>query len=186
MDPFTIGLGLAVAGTATSIFGGFQSNSAQKDAIKAQQKAEAIRERAITLDASRRRREIIRQGMILRSQALATGVARGAQDGSALPGSFAQIGGQVSFNLAGVNENEQLGHELFAANRELLDARMKQGDAETISNVGRGLSSLGGAVIGNLGAIDRLTNTGPTDVAFGSASRSPGYTTTQGGSLIGR
>lgn len=172
MDPFTIGIGLAIAGTATKTLGSILGSSAQKHVIADQQRAEQIRERAMELDASRRRREMIRQGMIQRAQALATGVAQGANFGTAIPSAYAQIGGQVAFGLEGVTKNEQLGRELFATNRDLLGARQEQANAESITAIGSGLSSLGGAVIGNLGPINNLFGgSGLSDVQTGNAYR---------------
>lgn len=169
MDPLTIGVGLAIAGTATSIFGSTQANKANKAVTAAQMRAEQIREQAMTVDADRRRREIIRQGMILRAQALATGVAQGAQHSSSLQGAFGQIAGQTSFGIEGVDLQEGFGHELFAANRQLLAARQSQANAQSIQQIGGSISSLGGAVIGSMGAIDRLST--PSTTQTGSASR---------------
>lgn len=158
MIPLAIGLGLAAAGAVASFIGSSKSSSAQEASIDAQQRAEAIRFKAMKLDADRRRREMIRQGMIARSQALATGTAQGMSSGSAQHGAFGQVAGFTNWNISGINQNEQIGTELFAANRELLSARRQEASAATISSFGAGLSSLGGAVLGNIGAINRVTN----------------------------
>ena len=155
------GLALTAAGTASSISGARSTQKAQEQGIAAQQEGEVARKKAMEIDASRRRREIIRQSMIARSHALATGVNQGAagKGGSAMPGSFGQIMGESNFALAGVDSQLQLGRDLFASNVNLLNARRAGASAETTTSMGRGLSSLGGTALGNIGAIDRIGGT---------------------------
>ena len=163
MDPVTIsaiaGFAMSAAGTGMGFSASKKTEAANEQAIAAQQKAEAIRMKAMEFDASRRRREIIRQAQIARSYALATGVNQGASKGSGLQGAFGQILGKAGFDLEGVEGQLGFGREMFAANTELLAARRAGASADTQKATAQGLTSLGGQIISNLGAIDRLGNT---------------------------
>lgn len=150
------GLALSSVGVVTQVAGAVMANQAQEKGIEAQQRAEATREHATELDAQRKRREMIRQGIVARSQALAQGSAQGAQFGSALAGAEAGITGQTNYNVLGVNENLGIGHQLFESNRDVLRAKKEEAQAGTIGAIGGGLSSLGGGLMKNIGGINRI------------------------------
>lgn len=158
MDPFSLGLGLSILGGIGSVLGASKSASAQNQITEGQQQAEAIRFKAMKLDADRRRREIIRQSIIARSQALASGTSQGMAKGSALQGAYGQIRGMADWNIQGINQAEKTGEDLFATNQRILSARKDQASASSISAFGTGLSSIGGAFLGNGTAWNRLTN----------------------------
>lgn len=88
----------------------------------ANQEAEGIRQRAAKLDAAQQRRSAIRAGIVARSQALATGTAQGVRGAdSSYQGGLGAISAQVGANVLGVNQQSQLGEELFTTNRTLSD-----------------------------------------------------------------
>lgn len=151
-----VGIGLAAAGAVTSFFGSQDASEAQQRAIAAQQRGEQVRKEAAHFDADRRRRQMIRMGLIQRSQAVAIANAQGANKGSGLEGVFGQIASATSFAVSGVTGNLEYGDQLFAANQELLEARKDSADAESTMALGKGLSSLGGAVLGNIGSINSI------------------------------
>lgn len=150
------GLALSGIGVAAQTFGAVKAAEAQEKGVEAQQKAENARENAMKLDAQRKRREMVRQGILARSQALSQGAAQGAQFGSGLAGAEAGITEQTQFNILGVNESEQSGSYIFAANREGLRAKKQEAQAGTIGAIGGGLGTLGGALMKNVGGINRL------------------------------
>ncbi len=156
MAAMIIGLGISIVGTVMQVDAANKAAAAQERALNAQMKAEHAREQAMRLDAQRKKREQVRQGILARSQALATGTNQGAQFGSALPGVYGQIGGQQAFNMAGISGQEALGAEVFAANREVFAARKDEARAGAQSALGSGISSLGGAFGKSLGGIGRL------------------------------
>jgi hypothetical protein len=162
-----VGATLAGVGAATSIFGAISGNSANQAALEAQQRAEAIRQQAAAADQERKRRQAIRQGIIQRSQALSREVAQGANESSAAPGASGQISQETSFNIAGINQAAYFGTALYGANQDLLAARSAQANADTIGNIGKGLSSLGGATISNLGAINNTLGPDPFGIVSG-------------------
>ena len=152
------GIGLGVAGAATSISGASEANQAQQAILAAEAKAEKVRQEAMLNDADRRRRQMIRQGIIQRSQALSTATNQGANESSALPGAFGQIQGNTSFAVSGVNEQVNFGTQLFKANQELLAAKSQLANAQETSSIGSSISSLGGSLISNAGTIGKLFN----------------------------
>lgn len=151
-----IGLGLAGAGAVVGFMGNSQAADAQHELIAAQQHAEQIRNQAMELDAERRRRVQIRDGIIRRSQALATATSQGANESSGLQSAYGQITGNTSFAVAGINSAEKTGNELYQANLDALTAQQHGADAQELQQFGKGLSSLGGSLINNLGTISNL------------------------------
>lgn len=151
-----LGLGVSIFGTVMQMDAAQKAAAAQKKALQFQMQAEASREQASKLDAMRRKREAIRQGIIQRSQALSTGTNQGAQYGTALPGAYGQIGGQTAFNIAGITGQQMLAGDVFAANRGVFRARKDEADAGAQSALGAGISSLGGALGKSLGSIGKL------------------------------
>lgn len=84
--------------------------------------AETARFQQMTLDATRARRQVIRQALITRSTALAGATAQGAQGGSGLQGGIAQIANQRSQMLTGIFQNTDIGNAIFEANRAFTEA----------------------------------------------------------------
>lgn len=145
-----VGLAVGAAGTAMGI-------KAQKDQFKAQNKAESARQKAADLDALRRKRAAVREMQMQRSVALSNATAQGAEAGSGLQGAMAGITGQGNTNIVGINQQQQLGNQVFSANRQA-------SSAASFGATGEGLTSLGGALVRNAGTIASI-GTG----AFGSA-----------------
>lgn len=160
MDPITIGIGLAlgIGGAVTSFFGGQDANEAQQAAIAAQQRAEANRMQAMRFDADQRRRQAIRAWLIERSTAVQRGVNAGANSSgsSALPGAFGQVAGKAGTSIFGINTNLAFGEEGFAANQQLLQAKLQMADAQQTMQLGSTLTSLGGAFMANAGTISNV------------------------------
>lgn len=150
------GLALGAAGVGVQVASAQASASAQKDEIAAQQKAEATREQSMKLDSMRKQREMIRQGILARSQSLTQGSNQGAGYGSGIAGAQAGITEQTAFNTLGAQQQSQLGSDIFAANREAFGARSRQADAGSMGAFGSGLSTLGGAMMKNTGNVDRI------------------------------
>lgn len=93
----------------------------QKNVIKDQSDADAIRQQAAELDATRRRREIIRQSIVARAQGLsvATGQGANSQGSSATQQAYASISGQADVNLSGINQASEAGRKLFNINKDI-------------------------------------------------------------------
>lgn len=116
-----------LVGTAVSFMG------AQKQAEGAE-RAEAIRKRQMDLQAQRDRRASLRQSIIARAQASSNATAQGADQGSGLAGGLGAISSQNAQNTQGINQGQQLGSQMFQAQK-------------TISK-GQTMQSIGGAIQG--------------------------------------
>lgn len=150
------GLALSAVGAGAQTYGAIRANDAQKDEIAAQQKSEAAREQGMKLDAQRKQREMVRQGILARSQALTSSSNQGAQFSSGAAGAQAGATQQTAYNVLGVNEQTQLGEQIFDYNRQGFAAKRAQADAGTVGAVGSGLGSLGGALMKNVGNISKV------------------------------
>lgn len=136
-------------GTIGALVGtGFQVKGAL-DAQAAQDKMEGLRKAQMELESNRRRRQIIRQAVVARAEALSNATAQGASAGSGLQGGYAQIGGESGSAVAAVEQNRQLGRSMFGANMAL-------SRAQTIQTIGSGVSSLTGALVKNQNEIGRV------------------------------
>lgn len=130
-----IGLGVAAVGTGAGIVGSNKAAAASADAEKA-------RQTQMELDATRQKRQIIRQSMVASSVAQSNATAQGAQGGSGLQGGLSQISGQQASNLNYVNNSQQVGNRLFADNARIASA-------QGLQSFGQGLSGFGGMLLNN-------------------------------------
>lgn len=170
MDPFTIGaigMGISAIGTATGLFGASAANEANQHLIAAQKQAETLRYQQMQSDAERKRRQSIRQGIIQQHQSVSNTTLQGAGESSGASGAQGQANQETGWNVAGVNIAEHFGKGIYQANLQALQAKSELADAQEISSIGSGLSSLGGAVLGNIGAISSLTTPSPFGIAKG-------------------
>lgn len=144
---------IAAAGLGLGAVGAYQQYKAgqgQEKVIAAEQQANAVRNQQMTLDAMRRKRDVIRQAQVAQAQATSVASAQGAGQSSGVAGANASISGQSGVNLQGINQNEQIGNQLFAINNQRAEGLM---EANNASSLGAGLSSLGGAMMKNSGTI---------------------------------
>lgn len=151
-----VGVGLAVVGAGTSIYAASKKNDANADAIAAQQHALAIQQQANDVDAMRKKRQFIREGVINRATALSTATNQGAGSSSALTGAYGQIQGRTGWGISGVNDALSTSNQLYGANQDLFQAKLAANSADMISQIGSGIGSLGGALIGNSSAIGNI------------------------------
>ena len=121
-----------------SVIGGVVSAIGSMKQAKASAKAEKLRERMMSLEAIRKRREIVREGVVARAQATSNAVAQGAGEGSGLQGGIAQITGRQNRNIVTSTQDEEIGHKVFKANRQYAKAG-------GMIALGQGISSLGSA-----------------------------------------
>lgn len=108
-----------------------ESAALNKEVVNTQFLMEAQRMQAMELDAKRQQMEIIRNQQRARSLAAATATSQGAQFGSALPGSYGQIQGQSGNNMLGVQQQLDLGRNMFNLNRQLAGQKQRSVDLES-------------------------------------------------------
>lgn len=135
---------MSLVGTVSGVIGSFMQYSASM-------KAEKARERQMELEARRARREQVRQAQVHSATAVAAATNQGAGATSALSGGIAQVRGAADRNIQAVNQDEQLSHKVFAANRQYAFGGM-------ISSLGAGISNLGGAFTTNSEELTRRYN----------------------------
>lgn len=140
-----VGLGISAVGTVAGIQAQQERNDALKDAEKA-------RKKQANLSARRKTRQRVRQAIVAQSEALTNTTARGANFSSALPGSQAQVSGEVGTAVSGIQQSRELGNRVFDANARAADARSSMATAS-------GLTSLGGTIFNARGAISSFGDT---------------------------
>lgn len=156
-------------------------------AVQAQQDVEKASQTQMNLDASRRQREIIRNSVVARSQALSAETNAGASGpgGSTVGGIEGNISGQTGVNLLGVTQNQEIGNAIFGYHNDQLNAYKQAAldgyvpataqfpnDSGTTAALGAGLGSLGGSLVKNEGTIDKAINYfgGSTGSSYGPTS----------------
>jgi hypothetical protein len=153
-----IGLGLKAFGSATSMSAASESNKAKQQEIQLQMQVEAQRKRAMEMDARRKQLENFRNVQRAHALALTTATSQGASDGSGLQGAYSQIGAQGGWNAAGINQNLEIGRNIFGINAQISGTKSRQANAAQQMQLGSGISSLGGDLMGAAGPFGRLTS----------------------------
>ena len=116
-------------GTVVSVFGQFK----QADIAKKQEK---LRKRQMNLEAQRRQRDIIREGIRARATASLTLPLRGAAEGSGLQGGYGQITGAMNRNILALGQDQAIGNKMFKRSAQYADYG-------TVSSIGEGVYKLG-------------------------------------------
>jgi hypothetical protein len=105
MDPITLVLGaVSAVGTAKS--------------ISAQKKSTALQQRQVELQASRERRQAIREAQIRRAQGRATAEAAGVGSSSLVGGGMASIGSQLGGTLGYASQQSGLSAGVTRLNQQ--------------------------------------------------------------------
>lgn len=150
------GLAIGAAGIGMSYYGQKKAAQANAEAIALQRKNEEERRKAMELEASRRRREMVRQQIASRSLSLATATNQGASEGSALPGAYGSAAGRYGVNLLGVLQNTEIGRNIFGNNAGISNAQMSANSWNSFGQMGQGLASLGGGLLRNAETFGRV------------------------------
>lgn len=152
MEP--ISAGLAIVGMGMSLFGGLGAAkvSAEQAQISGQiaaddQQINVQKQHQMTLEAGRRNLQQFRQ--IQQQQALATSRAtsQGAQFGSGLAGGLAETESEGLFNVQGVNQNLEIGQNIFGINSDISAKKMQLAALGGQAATDQGIASLGGSIM---------------------------------------
>lgn len=175
-----VGAGLSIYGASKQQESSKAYNEAQKKQIELEQKVEAQKRQAMELDARRKSLENIRQIQRMRALALTNATSQGAAQGSGLQGGYGQISGQGGWNALGINQNLQIGENIFDINAQISQQKIAMANAGMLQQQGAAFSSAGSSVMGAAGTLGKLTgpytekspysgstNSGPS--AFGSS-----------------
>lgn len=162
-------MGVAVAGTAVAYKGKKQEAQGRSEMTTASIQAENARERQMLVEAQRAQRDIARKAQVARSMAVVRGANQGALYGSAIPGAEGQIASQAGQESNAVEQNKDIGSDIFAANRAYAKASQKTSEGASIAGFGTSL-------IGLSQPIAQIGSTIATGFGsyFGSGSASPG------------
>lgn len=155
MDPFSaFSSAVSVVGLGMSLFGGASAASDAKQAANIQSNIAGLegglenqRHTAMELSASRQSLEILRSNQRVRAMAQNSAVTQGAQFGSGIQGGLAQIQDQGLFNLAGVNQNLEIGEKMFGINQQITGQKQQLAQVQGQMATDQGLASLGGALV---------------------------------------
>lgn len=161
MDPFT--MMASVAGMAVSAYGAF---SAASDANKASQASQQIsglesqvndqRKQAMELSARRQSMEVLRNNQRARSMALNSATNQGAQQGSGLQGGYGQISGQSGVNLLGINQNLEIGRNIFGLDNQINQQKMLISQYQGQEATDQAWSSFGKSLGGSAGTLGNI------------------------------
>ena len=141
-------------GLVGSIIGGIgslgisaeMSNSAMREAML-QKQIQEQNHKSMMLEARRKSTEMIRTQQRANAMALQSATNQGAAAGSGLQGGYGQIAGQTATNLAGVNQNLQIGEAIYGLNNQISNEKMLQASLGGRMNMYSGISSLGGSLM---------------------------------------
>lgn len=133
---------------AASIFGSVLGAIGQMKQAKAMERAEQARQKQMNLDVQRKRRDALRQSMLARATALANATSQGAEFGSGLQGGYGQIGGDLRRNNVALNQDQQLGNKVFAANRAYASAGQMVALGQGITNASDSFGKMFGSIAG--------------------------------------
>ena len=142
---------IAGAGLALGAVGAGVQYAGQRRAQAGAERAERLRKAQADLETQRQRRNIVRQTVQARAAALSNAATQGAIDGSGLQGGYGQIQGQGGNAMVAVQQNQDIGAGMFAANRQISGGQSQ-------ASLGSGLSSLGGGLVSNSETIGRIGN----------------------------
>lgn len=155
MDPLSaltaatqvVGLGMSLFGGASAASDAKQAASIQSNIAGLEGGLEDQRHTAMELSAHRQQLEILRSNQRVRAMAQNSAVMQGAQFGSGLAGGEAQIQDQGLFNLAGVNQNLEIGEKMFGINQQITGQKQQLAQVQGQMATDQGISSLGGALV---------------------------------------
>lgn len=138
-----IGLGLSAVGAGVTYYG-------QSKAAEAQKKQEKIRNKQMNLDLMRQRREALRKMLVARALGISNATNQGAVAGdSSVQGGIAQAVGTANVSATDINQNGELGTQMFKANAQ-------EAEASGVASLGGAIGSWGSGLVQNSTTISRV------------------------------
>lgn len=138
-----IAIGLAASAVGT-VMQASAASKAAKESKRANLMAENARQQQTQLEANRRRREAVRQALLTRSNAIATGTSQGAAQGSGVAGAAGQAVAQGMQTQQTTNAAVSIGNQIHDANRALAVSQAKMQRTQAL---GGAISALGGGLV---------------------------------------
>lgn len=160
MDPFTLMAGAGFLMQAGGLFGAFgASKQAQKEAeYQAQQEIEIQKQKRTAMELSSRRQQMenLRNTQLQRSMAITAATAQGAQLGTGLQGGLAQVTNTGNWNALGINQNTEIGENIFDLNQNISYSKINQSQHQADAAMWQGFGQLGGSLMGASGKMGNI------------------------------
>lgn len=171
---------IAGVGLAMSAYSAYSSSQAQGkyseeqtrvqgEISKLELQAEAQRRQQMELGSRRQSLELFRGAQRARALALTNATSQGASQGSGLQGGYGQISGDAYNNALGINQNLQIGRNIFDINAQIspLKAQLTSSTAsyQTAASTAQGIGNIGGSLMNSASTFGKLF---PSQPAFGS------------------
>ncbi len=145
---------IAAVSIGASVAGGVVQARGQRAATKASKRAEDARQQASRLETQRVKRRAIRDTQIAQADTESNAVTGGVDIGSsAIQGGVQSATSQQNRQILAANQGQELGDQVFQANRDLASARR-------ISSIGQGIASIGQQIFAQRAPAGRLANLG--------------------------
>lgn len=151
------GVGLSLFGAAEKYKGAQQSNQAQQQITQLQMQQDAVRKQAMETSARRQSLEVLRTQQRMNAMATNNASSQGALFGSGIQGGYGQISGQSNTNAMGIQSGLESGRAMFGLNAQISQQKIAMSGAQSTSNTGAGLSTLGSTLTGSAGTIKNLS-----------------------------
>lgn len=176
MDPLTLGIG--AIGLGMSLYGKFKgsADASQYSALEKQQAGLEMqinqqKQQQMALNGRRQQLEVFRNTQRLKAQSVQAGVNQGAQFGSGLAGGMAQVTAQGNYNLLNIDQNLQVGKNIFGLNDQISGVKMQMAGVKSNLATDQGWTSMGGAVLSSADKIGNLAG----NLNFGGANAGFSY-----------
>lgn len=142
--------------------------STQSNAIFAdQEQANRLRQQQMYLNTQRQSLQNVRNFQRARAAGLTAAVSGGAQFGSGLAGAYGQQSGQAQTNMLGINQNYQIGSNLFGLSEDEAGNKMNIANLQTQlaglqgqAAIWQGVSGAGGGLLQGAKAFGSLFGNG--------------------------
>lgn len=157
-------MGMMAGGLAMQLLGSNKAATASNSYYKTQAdiaglegKVNDQRKMAMEVDARRRQLEVVRNNQKARAMSETTATNQGAAFGSGLQGAYGGIGGQSGTNFLGVNQNLEIGRNIFGLDTQISQDRVAAAGYQGDQASGQALSQLGGSIMGAAGKVGNMS-----------------------------
>lgn len=179
MDPLTLGIG--AVGLGMQIFGGVSASQDAQKAYGIQQnitgldtQVNAQRQQQMVLSNSRQQMENFRNVQRARAQGMNAAVNQGAQFGSGISGGQAQATDQGNFNSLGMNQNLQIGENMFSLDNQISQQKLALSGVQSSMATDQSIAGLGSTLTKGAGTISNIFGAGSAAASNISGLFSPG------------
>lgn len=145
--------GIGLAGLGVSVYGQVQQSKDEKTAYGSRiaqaqldEQVNSQRQRQMELTYNRNSLENLRKTQQTNAMALATSTNQGAQFGSGAAGGRAQVTSAGAFNQLGMNQNYQIGENIFGLDNQIDEQKINEAKAQSAANSAGGIAAIGGDI----------------------------------------